>query len=92
MTRDNAEELFDHSITAWTAGELRNALDGVPDHMPVCVTVADDPGGQLAGDEQVVIDAGVWTTEGLPPSATALPDCFAICCEFPSGQYYRPQR
>ena len=92
MTHDNDEELFDHNATAWTAGELRKALDLVPDHMPVCVVVAEEPGGAIAGDEQVVIDAGVWTTDGAPPSATAPPDCFATSCEFPSGQYYRRRR
>jgi len=25
------EELFDHQVRTWTAGELRSALDGVPD-------------------------------------------------------------
>ncbi len=36
------EELFDHEVTAWTAGELRRALgctcgapEGVPDDFPV---------------------------------------------------------
>jgi hypothetical protein len=92
MTHDNDEELFDHQVTAWTVGELRKALDGVPDHMPVRVVVAEAPGSDLAGDEQVVIDAGPWTANGIPPSETVPPDHFAISCEFPSGQYYRRQR
>ena len=88
----NDEDLFDHQVTAWTAGELRSALDGVPDDTPVRVVPADEPGSDLAGDEQVVISAGPWTAEGVPPSETVLPDHFEISCEFPSGQYYRRGR
>ena len=64
----NDEDLFDHQVTAWTAGELRSALDGVPDDTPVRVVPADEPGSDLVGDEQVVISAGPWTAEGIPPS------------------------
>lgn len=92
MTHGNDEELFDHQVTARTVGELRKALDGVPDHMPVHVVVAEEPGSGLAGDEQVVIDAGPWTAVGIPPARTVPPDQFAISYEFPSGQYYRRRR
>jgi Family of unknown function (DUF6225) len=88
----NDEELFDHQVTAWTVGQLRSALDGVPDGMPVRVVPADELGSDLAGDEQVVISAGPWTAEGIPPSETVPPDHFEISCEFPSGQYYRRGR
>jgi Family of unknown function (DUF6225) len=88
----NDEELFDHQVTAWTAGELRRALDGVPDDMPIRVVPADEPGSDFADDEQVVISAGLWTAEGVPPSETVPPDHFEIGCEFPSGQYYRRER
>ena len=88
----NDEELFDHQVTAWTAGQLRSALDGLPDGMPVRVVPADEPGSDLAGDEQVVISAGPWTAEGVPPSETVPADHFEISCEFPSGQYYRRGR
>jgi hypothetical protein len=92
MTRDNDEELFNHQVTAWTADERRKALDRAPDHMPVRVVVADEPGGMFAGDEQVVIGARLWTAQGIPSSRTAPQDCFAINSEFPSGHYYRRQR
>jgi Family of unknown function (DUF6225) len=88
----NDEDLFDHQVTAWTAGELRSALDEVPDDTPVRVVPADEPGSDLAGDEQVVISAGPWTAEGIPPSETVPADHFEISCEFPSGQYYRRRR
>lgn len=88
----NDEELFDHQVTAWTAGELRRVLDGAPDDMPVRVMPAQEPGGEFAGDEQVVISAGPRTAEGIPPSETVPPDHFEISCEFPSGQDYRRGR
>ncbi len=83
------EELFDHQVTAWTAGQLRNALKGVPDDFPVTVVTAEEPGSDLAGDEQVVISAGPWNDQGI---AGAPPDHFEISLEFPSGQYYRRTR
>jgi hypothetical protein len=51
------EELFDHQVTAWTVGQLRAALDGLPDDVPVRVIPADEPGSDVAGDDQVVISA-----------------------------------
>ena len=89
----NDEDLFDHQVTAWTAGELRRALDGVPDDTPVRVVPADEPGerfrGRRAGSD---VSAGPWTAEGIPPSETVPADHIEISCEFPSGQYYRRRR
>ncbi|HYT95276.1 MAG TPA: DUF6225 family protein [Gemmataceae bacterium] len=85
---DQDEELFDHQVTAWTAGALRKALDGVPGDWPVRVITAEEPGGGLA-DEQVVISAGPWSDCG---DGSGPPDHFEISCEFPSGQYYRRVR
>ena len=60
---DDDEELFDHTVTPWTLGDLRKAVkdaEGLPDDFPVTVTPAEEPGGELAGDEQVIISAGPW--------------------------------
>ena len=73
------EELFDHQVTALTAGDLRKALEGVPDDFRVRVMIAEEPGGDTA-DEQVVI------------SASRFGGHFEVSCEFPSGQYYRRTR
>lgn len=83
------EELFTHTVRAWTAGELRKALEGVPDDFTVTVVTAEEPGSEFAGSEQVVISAGPWNErgeKGMPP------DHFEIGCEFPSGEYYRRKR
>ncbi len=91
------EELFDHQVTPWTAGQLRQALDGLPDDLPVSVLVSEEPGGEFA-DEQVVISAAPWarvnnaTAEDVRrklASGELHPDHFEISLEFPSGQYYR---
>ena len=52
------EELFPHDAAAWTVGQLRKALDGIPDDMALRLIVADEPDSDFAGDEQVVISAG----------------------------------
>lgn len=82
-------ELFDHHVTAWTAGHLRKALEGVPDDFPVTVVTADEPGSDLAGEEQVIISADLWNVRGVKGEP---PDHFEIGLEFPSGQYYRRPR
>ena len=98
------EELFDHQVTAWTAGQLRKALEGVPDDFPVTVVTAEEPGSDLAGDEQVIVSASPWVSAAAWSYADAKnaddmrarlasgelqPDHFEISLEFPSGQYYR---
>lgn len=91
------EELFDHQVTAWTVGQLRAALAGLPDDLPVSVLVSEEPGGEFA-DEQVVISAAPWarmnnaTAEDVRrklASGELQPDHLEISAEFPSGQYYR---
>jgi hypothetical protein len=91
------EELFDHQVTAWTAGQLRQALAGLPDDLPVSVLVSEEPGGEFA-DEQVIISAAPWATvDGASAedvrarlaNGELQPDHFEISLEFPSGQYYR---
>ena len=86
---DPGEELFDHHVTAWTAGQLRKALEGVPDNFPVTAITAEEPGSDLAGPEQVIISAAPWNTQGAEGEP---PDHFEIGLEFPSGQYYRRAR
>ncbi len=75
MTWHDEEELFDHRVTPWTVGELRKAIDGLSDQLPICAIPAEEPGDELAAEEQVVIGAGVWTDKDVPPSRRAKPDC-----------------
>jgi hypothetical protein len=48
---------FEHAVQAWTVGQLRDALAGLPDDLPIIVDVAEEPGDDTV-QEQVVIDAG----------------------------------
>jgi hypothetical protein len=80
-----SDELFTHTVRAWTAGELRMALEGVPDDFPVRVVTAEEPGSRYAGPEQVVISAGPWNDQG----ADGAPADHFSRTEFPSRQYYR---
>jgi Family of unknown function (DUF6225) len=101
------EELFDHQVTAWTVGQLRAALEGVPDDTPVIVNPAEEPGGELNAVEQVVISADRWASPALwkdtgftlaeqmraaITEGRVRPDRFEISLEFPSGEYYRRTR
>lgn len=81
------QETYDHVAEAWTVGQLRAALQGLPDDLPVIVDVAEDPGGDTV-DEQVVINAGFG--HGIAADGTEFVSReFRIGCEFPTGQYYR---
>ena len=53
------EELFNHEVTAWTVGDLRKAMEGVPDGLPLRVFIPVDPGADPTL-EQVVHDAAPW--------------------------------
>jgi hypothetical protein len=98
---DEDEEEFDHIVTAWTVGKLRQALEGLPDGMPVTVMTAEEPGSEFTGDEQVIISAAPWASVDIGPYGTAddvraklasgelQPDHFEISLEFPPGRYYR---
>lgn len=65
------EELFDHEVTPWTVGQLRAALNGVPDDLLVRVVTAEEPGSDLAGPEQVVISAAPWADVDVGPTGSA---------------------
>ena len=67
------EELFEHQVTPWTVGQLRKALEGVPDDLPVEVITAEESGSDLAGDTQVVIHAGPWANVDVGPVGSSDP-------------------
>lgn len=76
-----ADEEFTHTVEAWTVGHLRRALEGLPDDTPVEVDPVEEPGGQLSGDAQVVIDV-----------ASGVDGVVYISTDYPSGTYYRMTR
>lgn len=98
MTYDGEAELA-HEVEAWTVGQLREAMAGLPDDMPVTVLVSEEPGGEFA-DEQVVVSAAPWSRQGRTAdevraklaSGELQPDHLEIGLEFPSGRYYRAAR
>lgn len=91
------QESFQHDVAVWTVGQLRAALDGVPDEARVRVFLAEEPGGDTA-DEQVVYGAAhedrIWYPDGQAYEPARRPEdgWFTISAEFPSGEYYRDPR
>ncbi len=85
------EELVRHEVRPWTVGQLRAALQGLPDELPLVVQLAEEPGGDLVA-EQVVTDAGFGTIDWGDDRGEDVDRRFAICCDFPTGEYYRPVR
>lgn len=77
---------FEHKVEAWTVGQLRNALAGLPDDLPIIVDAAE-PGSDLV-QEQVVIHVGFGHgVDGQSEPFTGRE--LRIGCEFPSGTYHR---
>lgn len=87
-----SDETFYHEVAQWTVGQLRAALDGVPDDTPVCVACAEVPGGQFV-DEQVVIGAAPetrsWNADTQSWDELVEPAAFQIEADFPTGDYLR---
>lgn len=91
MTMDAEEELFQHQVQAWTVGQLRDQLAGLPADLPLLVHVAEEPGGETVG-EQVVISAGFGIIDWGDERGEEVDRQFLIGCEFPSGEYIRRRR
>lgn len=81
------QQPYDHSVTPWTVGQLRTALEGLPEDLPVLVDVAEEPGGDGVV-EQVIVDVGFGHGVDLEGQEYVGRD-LRIGCEFPSGTYYR---
>jgi hypothetical protein len=90
-------ELLRHEASAWTVGQLRKALAGFPDDMPVRVAPLEEPGGELEAPLQVVTNAevrGFADASGsrpgpLGPGGELSGDYVTLECDFPTGEYYR---
>ena len=85
------EELVRHEVRPWTVGELRAALQGLPDELPLVVHLAEEPGGDLVQD-QVVTGAGFGTIDWGDERGEDVDRRFGIECDFPTGEYYRRSR
>lgn len=82
---------YEHTVLAWTVGDLRRALDGLPDDAALRAITAENPGSDIAGDEQIVCGAGMgqdWVppTPGKPGHMVPA-DRFELQLEFPAGTY-----
>lgn len=88
-------KLLRHEASAWTVGQLRKALAGFPDDMPVRVAPLEEPGGELEAPLQVVTNSEIRGPAGSPPGggqAGGDGDGLAggyvtLECDFPSGEY-----
>lgn len=81
---------YEHTVEAWNVGQVRAALDGLPDDLPIIVDVAEEPGGDTV-EEQVVIHVG-FGHGTLSDGTEFIGREMLIGCEFPSGSYHRKQR
>ena len=86
-------KMVKHEVSAWTVGQLRKALDGYPDGMPVRVAPLEEPGGDLEAPLQVVVsseirlfadDHGALSRRAQNGDGR---DYVTLECDYPSGDY-----
>ena len=89
---DGCAECSPAMRAAWTAGELKAALAGIPDDTPLAVNAVDITDPNVA-DEQVIVGAGFGTVnwgDGYGPEQSKI---FGLDCELPERQLEtRPER
>jgi hypothetical protein len=77
---------------AWTVGQLRAALAGIPDDTPLVVNAVDTSDPECA-DEQVVVGAGFGTVDWGDGYGLEQDVLFGLDCEMPEAQLStRPDR
>ncbi|MBM7790316.1 DUF6225 family protein [Tenggerimyces flavus] len=67
------------------------ALKGVPDDLPLEVSVAEEPGGDTVGT-QIVTGAGFGISQWGDERGEQVDRTLTIECEYPTGRYYRRRR
>ncbi|GAA2154133.1 hypothetical protein GCM10009760_52710 [Kitasatospora kazusensis] len=78
---------YEHTVTALRVGELREALAGLPDGLPVLVSVPAGPGTVMLGDDRVerlVLVAASGPIPGLTDDGCRP---LLLLADFPCGRY-----
>jgi len=81
------EQEFQHAVEVWTVGDLKKALADIADDSKLIFSTAEEPGGDLAGPEQVAFCAG--TSAFYDSHTHQTYPVFEVSLEFPPGMYYR---
>jgi hypothetical protein len=81
------EEEFDHNPTVMTVGDLKAAIQHVPDDLPLRFVTADEPGSELAGPEQIAYAAARAESWDVATETTFA--AFVVDLEFRPGRYRR---
>lgn len=87
------EELFRHDPKQWTVGQLRQAMEGMADDLPLEVVVPPRPGG--VAESRVVVHAGLNAVTGARTSTPGdghvdeMRKGLLIECDYAPGAYFR---
>ncbi|MFD4141757.1 DUF6225 family protein [Streptomyces sp. NPDC058572] len=94
MTNPDGLQPFEHTVPEWTVGELRRALAGLPDELPVRVAVPEVPTTFCPDEEQDARYVVTGTAEADPRYDTLLRDgdeVLILLADHPSATYmHRP--
>jgi hypothetical protein len=81
------EEEFRHAVEPWVVGDLKKVLADIADDTKLIFSIAEEPGSDLAGPEQVAFSAamGRFYDSYIHETYSA----FEVALEFPTGIYCR---
>ncbi|WP_406493334.1 DUF6225 family protein [Streptomyces sp. NBC_00846] len=92
MTSLDDVEPYEHAVPEWTVGELRQALAGLPDALPVRVAVPQVPTTLHPDEEQDARYVVTGTSDAAPRYDTLLRDgdeVMILLADYPSATYVR---
>ncbi|MFJ1900488.1 DUF6225 family protein [Streptomyces sp. NPDC088115] len=84
-------DTFEHAPQVWTAGQLRKALDGLPDDTPIHMGIAEDPGDFDGYRNGVLVDAhhveNWWPAVGDMPERTETETALTLFADWQPDTY-----
>jgi hypothetical protein len=85
MTAAGSFRLYEHAQPALTVGQVREALAGLPDYMPISVAVPSQPGGPV--DHELVVTAVDHATIEDEQGEHYIDPAVTIVCDYGSGEW-----
>ncbi|MGW2845382.1 DUF6225 family protein [Streptomyces sp. NPDC001274] len=86
-------DTFEHAPKIWTAGQLRDALRGIPDDAPIHIGIAEDPGDFDGYRDGVLVDAhqveNWWPATASRPERVETEEALTLFVDWQPGTYDR---
>ncbi|MFE7042328.1 DUF6225 family protein [Streptomyces atratus] len=84
-------DTFEHAPQVWNAAQLREAIRGLPDDVPIHIGVAEDPGSFDGYRDCVLMDArhveSWWPATSTTAERTQTEKAFTLFADWAAGEY-----